>query len=312
MALPAPVFPAAEFDGREQSTANDGGVDTTLAQGLDYNSLSTEVVAMQQALRAGVVKAFWNDTGAQLDAGDLVFISGWNVANLLPIVTKADAVISADFVPLMAQFVVIADVANGAAGNMAKEHTVTALDTSAFSTEGDPVYLSGTAGEFSPTAQNPANEDSLDRNVRQRVGVVLVVNAATGIIHFDVEEIDLLETARIEGWDDAAPSVAAGVAITLQSQIVDKFGIPILGRYQVFFSLSGGGLEWDDSAAGSITVTENTAVRAGTVGADIAEIYYTGSGGDISLDFDKAAAGTGWARISGPDGAVKTSFLTWT
>ncbi len=305
------VFPSALWDKNVQSIANDGPANDTLAQGADYNEVADEVAAIETGLRTGVLKAFWNDLGLQLDAGDLVFISGWNAANSLPTVTKANAVIAGGAIPLLAQFVVIADVLDAAAGNMAKEYTVTGLDTSAITTVGDPVYLSGTAGEFSATAQNPANENSKDRNVRQRIGVMLVKNALTGVIHFVIEEEDLLETARFDGWSAASTTVAGGVTINLTAQVVDKYGVNISGRYMVFFSLVEG-LEWDDSGAGAITVTENTAVRAGQVSANAAEIYYTGSTGLIDLDFDKAAAGTGWVRLNGADGAVKTATIIWT
>jgi len=51
----------------------------------------------------------------------------------------------------MAEFVVIADVLNNAIGNMAKDYTITGLDTSAFATPGERGYLSETVGGFPDT-----------------------------------------------------------------------------------------------------------------------------------------------------------------
>jgi len=315
MALPTAVFPAAAWDGNEQKAFVAGSTVATkpdqFSQHTDYNETSAEVIAVQNALRAGVIKAFWNETGSTVTKGTLVRITGWNVANSLPTVTKADGVIAASAVPQMAEFVVIADVLTVSVGNMAKEHTISGIDTSASSGVGARAYLGAATGAFTFTPPNTANEDSLDRNVRQSVGIVLVDNVS-GTMHFLIEDEDLLESPRFDGWDNAAPSVAAGATITLNAKLVDKYGVAVSGRYQVYFSLSGGGAEWDTSAAGSITITENVATKAGVISAENAEVYYTGANGQIDLDFDKAAAGTGWARLNGPDGGVKTSFLTWT
>lgn len=52
MALPTPSYPGATFDGNEQSTTNDGSPNDILAQGLDHNKLATEIVAIEDDLRA--------------------------------------------------------------------------------------------------------------------------------------------------------------------------------------------------------------------------------------------------------------------
>jgi len=52
MALPTPNYPGALWDGNEQSTANDPGVeDPTLAEGRDHNEMAAEVVAIADDLR---------------------------------------------------------------------------------------------------------------------------------------------------------------------------------------------------------------------------------------------------------------------
>lgn len=63
MALPTPAYPGATFDGNEQSVANDPGAeDPTIAEGLDHNKLATELVAIEDDLRA----AFASESAASL------------------------------------------------------------------------------------------------------------------------------------------------------------------------------------------------------------------------------------------------------
>jgi hypothetical protein len=62
MALPTPAYPGATFGGNEQSTTNDGPPNDTLAQGLDYNKLAAELVAVEDDIRA----AFASESAANL------------------------------------------------------------------------------------------------------------------------------------------------------------------------------------------------------------------------------------------------------
>ncbi len=57
MALPTPEYPDATWDGNEQSTAADPGTeDPTLAEGRDYNEAATEIVAVEDDLRAAAAE----------------------------------------------------------------------------------------------------------------------------------------------------------------------------------------------------------------------------------------------------------------
>ena len=308
-------FPASDYTANPQSTSNDGPADDELAQGADYNKHDGEVDVLIQEGRKSYLKAFNNDTGGTLTKGTLVFISGFDATSGLPTVTKADASITASAVPQMAEFVVIADVLNNADGNIAKEYTVAGLDTSSFSAAGDRAYLNGTtAGGFSVTALNPANENSQDRNVRQSIGKVLIVNASTGVIHFKIEEEDLLMTARLRGLDDPDQTVAAGNDLTFNDQIIDKYGVNIVGRYHGEVSFQDN--EFDDNVGGAIPnllVTFNIGTRLVDHVAAAGTRFYSNSNGNMQFVLNSSVAQTVWVRLSiHGDGAPKSGRGVWT
>ncbi len=65
MALPAPNYPGATWDGNEQDTANDPGAeDDTIAEARDYNLTSAEMIAVIADLRA----AFATESVADMEA----------------------------------------------------------------------------------------------------------------------------------------------------------------------------------------------------------------------------------------------------
>jgi len=115
-----------------------------------------------------------NKTGGALTKGTLVYFSGYDTTLAAPSVTKADA----DSPASIATLVLAEDIANDASGIAEGEGVVAGLDTSSYSAVGSLVYLSGTAGETTPTAPTAADD------VVQIVGVVKVKHASTGSIYF--------------------------------------------------------------------------------------------------------------------------------
>ncbi len=175
MALPAAVYPDALWDGNEQSTANDGPADTTIAQGADHNEIAAELQEVEKFNREGTLRAFRNDTGGTLTKGTLVHISGRDVGTDLPTVTKSQA----DDLLTLAEAVVAEDVLNNANGNLATRRIITGLNTAGFSV-GDPVYLdASTAGDFQDVAPTGVNYG-------QWCGRVTEVDASTGQVEFNI------------------------------------------------------------------------------------------------------------------------------
>ncbi len=115
-----------------------------------------------------------NKTGGTLTKGTLVYISGYDTTLGAPTAAKADA----DTPTTSARFIVTADILNDASGTADGEAIVTGLNTSAYSAVGSLVYLSGTAGESTPTAPTAADD------IVQIVGVVKVKDAAVGSIFY--------------------------------------------------------------------------------------------------------------------------------
>lgn len=117
-----------------------------------------------------------NATGGTLVKGTLVRLSGYASSKIT--VVKADADDAHG-----AQLVLASDLANNtngfAYGFIPVTGTVSQpLDTSGASAVGDPVYLSGTAGEFTFTAPTGVSQ------LVQMVGIVLVKDATVGSIAF--------------------------------------------------------------------------------------------------------------------------------
>jgi hypothetical protein len=171
------VAAASDYDASQVD--NDSGVTgATVKAALD---------TLDSVLSDGVLRAFRNDTGAQLDAGDLVYISGRDAGSDLPTVTKAKA----DAATTMAEFVVAEDVADGANGNLARRLVIRGLDTSGRAA-GDRVYLSSAAaGAWTATAPSAAN-------FAQLVGRVTEVNVATGEVEFFIDKAPIPDNTGLE------------------------------------------------------------------------------------------------------------------
>lgn len=111
-----------------------------------------------------------NETGGTLVKGTLVRISGYSAGQNLPLIVTADANTAAG----QATYVLTADITNNSNGTAYGVAIVTNINTDAAAAVGDPLYLSETAGAFTPTA--PTSVDAF----AQKVGIVVTKNATTG------------------------------------------------------------------------------------------------------------------------------------
>jgi len=187
----------------------------------------------------------------------------------------------------MAEFVVIADVLNNAIGNMAKDYTITGLDTSAFATPGERGYLSETVGGFSVTAVN-RGVTGTDNKARQVVGKVLVVNASTGVFHFAIEEENLLDTPIVKDLVKDTEGDTAVDTIRVTCQVEDKYGVAIQGRHELHIWVNSVGL-FGAADAGVQTTNEFTGeLLRETVDKEM-DVLTDATGGVL---FDVTAAGT--------------------
>jgi len=101
------------------------------------------IMFVQEMLGASDVVPVRNETGGELAAGTLVYVSGWDNDTARFLITEAQA----DDPQKLAEFVLEASIGDDENGLAFKQHLVTGLDTSAYS-KGDWIYLSDTPGEF--------------------------------------------------------------------------------------------------------------------------------------------------------------------
>lgn len=111
-----------------------------------------------------------NETGGTLTKGSLVRLSGYSAAQSKLLVVAADANAAGG----QAGYVLTADIANNANGTVYGAALVTNINTDAAAAVGDPLYLSETAGGFTPTAPTASS------SFVQKVGIVVTKHATTG------------------------------------------------------------------------------------------------------------------------------------
>lgn len=151
---------------------------------------------------------------AALVANDLVYIDGWNVANELPTMGKADNDASGKH----AQYVIRDTIASGAIGVAYTTHESAAnLNTDGASAAGDPVYLDATAGGWTVTAPTAAAA------VVQIVGRVQVKSATVGVVQFDLGDFPTVGTNDLQAKAVTAAKIADATITT--SQISATAGI---------------------------------------------------------------------------------------
>ena len=183
-----------------------------------------------------------NSSGGTLSEGTLVYISGYDASTGAPQITKADADSH------LAEWVLQADIANGAAGYAFRGSVLGSQNTSSLSV-GAPVYLSATAGGYTGTAVTGSAQ------VSQKVGVVVTSHASTGQVLFDLPgELLKLDSGHIQAksiglsamadgtdgqlitWD--ASGVIAAVATGTSTHVLTSNGA---GAAPTFQAAGGGG-----------------------------------------------------------------------
>ena len=175
------------------------------------------------------VTRFRNESGATLDRGDLVYVSGWDAGTGAPLVTLADA----DAQGRAAEFVVTVAAVNNANGVMGTFLRLTGEDTSAVAAAEDPLYLSTTPGDW--TATDPTDADP--NGISQVVGYAETDDAA-GVAVFDLlgagpEQIGTNEI-QDEAVTNAKVAAAAAIARTkLAQEALVPYRIP-LTQFRVF------------------------------------------------------------------------------
>lgn len=158
-----------------------------------------------------------NVSGGTLNVGDLVYVNGTTTSpatgtDPVGTVTKADAdgVAAAS----VAAYVVTRAMANNGFGKVGKYLVARGLNTSAYTTVGDPVFLSVTAGASTPTAPLIGNQ--------QIVGFVAVKSATVGIIVYDLRSNGVIRAGGLSGSSANVVSDQPAGAIALAN-----IGIPV-------------------------------------------------------------------------------------
>jgi hypothetical protein len=284
--------------------------DGSLAVGLKGGNVSLQIGQENVAM-------IYNGTGSTISQGSVVAVSG--AQGQRPSVVLADA--DSEALSAATLGIAIENIANGAEGFAATFGLVRGIDTSAFS-EGDPIYLSQTAGGFTnvrPLA--PAHTVFL--------GWVIKVNASSGEVFLNISngwEISELHDVRItsiannqvlqydstaEYWKNVSVVDAIGYTpynATNPSNYIDQAG----ARSAISVS---GSLSYN-SSTGVISYTQPTNVSTFTNDAD----YITSSALSPYLTSATAASTyqpldadlTAIAALAGTSGFLKkTAANTW-
>lgn len=228
-----------------------------------------------------------------LAVGTLVYVNGTTTSpatgsNPVATVTKADA--DAGGAAGQAAYVVTKAMAQNAFGKVAKYFVQRGVDTSAWTSAGDPVYLSVTAG--TSTNVTPLNGNT------QIVGYVAVKSVTAGIIVYDLRSNPVVSYGALSGLntnvvaDQAAGAILSGnigipvrlslvipTASGIGSTNIDFTGLPYKVRVRRVFgiktSAAGGGAGTVQIANGattnwitdaiSINVADQTVINAATI-----------------------------------------------
>ena len=245
-----------------------------------------------------------NAFAGALPAGTLVYISGVNTTATSPFygmsrVTKADAN-AASAIASVATYVVTETIAQSGAGNVAKAFTQIGVDTSAYATVGDPVFLSSTEGLSTPTDPSLTSASATG----QRVGYVKVKSSTVGEIVYDIASTGVTRVNTnafsLSTIQYAQGSITNAQMLTLATTPVELVAAQGVGSIIEFIS---GVLCFDYTAA----YTEPSA-------PDDIVVRYTGASGTIqSQDVDATnfltAVGDAMAFIAPLAGAITTVRL---
>lgn len=180
-----------------------------------------------------------NTSGGPLAVGDLVYVSGTTTSPATgtdPVATVAKADADAAGAAKTATYVVTKAMASNAFGKVGKYLVARGVNTSSYTTVGDPVYLSTTAGASTPTVPTLGNV--------QIVGYVAVKSATVGIIVYNLTSNPVVAEGNLAGSSFANTTV--GAAVTPGSPTpgtralsAAEFGAPVRFVLQVADAASG-------------------------------------------------------------------------
>lgn len=270
-------------------------IDSTNA--IAYQNVGTKASPVWEAIggSASAPLRVINETGSTIAAGKLVAISGYDAATDCYNIVLADADGSGG--QLKADGIVRAAILTTEQGLLYQSMTLTGQATNGLS-EGDPVYLSTTAGAWTSTA--PTGNDDL----RQPVGRVETVHASTGVVRLLINAPTRIGTDQIQ--DDAIRAAALGVTagtVTVSRAVVAGAA----GEVSGIGDLTTTGNTVVGNAAGDTFKTHGTA-EAGTQAANVAAVDTTGAA-LTSYGFTEAQANALVAAVNSLIVCAKTHGL---
>ena len=188
-----------------------------------------------------------NETGSAMEDGDLVYVNNYDETTDRFLITLADA--DAQGAAAKELWVLRTSLADTTDGLAYKTHREDAQDTSGGS-EGDPIYLSATAGDWTRTTLTDADPNGVSRVV----GHIAVVHASTGEVELNLMGGGLEQIGTNEIQDSAVTT--AKLAATNE---------------YISTSPTGNGIGYGTGAGGAVTQTTNrtTGVTVNTLSGTI-------------------------------------------
>ncbi len=252
-----------------------------------------------------------NASGISLSIGDVVFISGYNVGQDLPEITKANAD-SASTMPAIG--IVNGSVANNADGEVCISGRMSGIDTSSF-TAGDAIYVSTTAGVLT-------NVKPTGANLIQNMGVVLRSHASMGVIEIVSlnRTNDLPNIADGDMWIGNGSAVPTAVTMsgdiaitnagvtTIQAASVDISMLSASGSPSGTTFLRGDNVWATPGGSGDMVLADVQTVTGaktfGTIGGAVGKFILAGSTSGSTILNAAAIAGTTTITLPGTTGTV--------
>lgn len=147
--------------------------------------------AAAEAMASEISMQVRNESGATIEAGDIVHVSHYDETEDRFVITLADA--DAQGTAFDELWTLREDLATATNGVAHKTFRETGQNTSG-ATEGDPIFLSATPGDW--TLTDPTDGDP--NGVARRVGWVAVVNATTGEVEINLMGSGLIQVGTNE------------------------------------------------------------------------------------------------------------------
>tara|TARA_Y100000310_G_scaffold333905_2_gene412436 strand:+ start:9903 stop:11333 length:1431 start_codon:yes stop_codon:yes gene_type:complete len=174
-----------------------------------------------------------NESGSTMEDGDIVYVSHYDETTDRMVISLADG--DAQGAAAVDLWVLRASLATATNGVAYKTHREDAQDTSS-TTEGDAIYLSTTAGDWTKTS--PIDGDP--NGVARIVGRVAVVHASTGEVEINLVAGGLVQIGTNEVQDSAVTTAKLAAA-----------------NEYISTSPTGNGLGYGTGAGGAVTQATN-------------------------------------------------------